>query len=61
MSETPATGGDSPDAYEDETNAEAMCPACGAEAAERTGETRPEYECRECGAEFDASGGGQVI
>lgn len=63
MSETPAAGGDAPDAYEDETRtkAEAVCPACGSEAAEQIHETYSKYNCQECGAAFDASGGGQLI
>jgi ribosomal protein L37AE/L43A len=63
MTETPATGGDDPNAYADETTttAEAVCPACGSEAAEQVHETHSIYNCRECGAEFDASGGGQLI
>jgi predicted RNA-binding Zn-ribbon protein involved in translation (DUF1610 family) len=45
----------------DDSDAAAVCPACGSEAAEQTHRTDSTYECRECGAEFDANGGGRMV
>jgi DNA-directed RNA polymerase subunit RPC12/RpoP len=33
------------------------CPSCGSTDTEPSAETRLEYKCRDCGAEFDPPGG----
>ena len=47
--------GNVPDA--DGGEPEHECPSCGSTNTEPSAETRLEYKCRDCGTEFDPSGG----